>query len=144
MLKTFGTVSARRVLGAILLSGATALVAVGCGGGDSGSDSSAGAGGDAGDTGEAGSSAAGKGAAPNGGSGGDAGSIGEGGAAGTIETPAQNHSAISFVNSGAVSTSKNFVLISGLGESVGGTVGSKRSRSLEYTFVPGVIAASTP
>lgn len=149
MLNTFGTVSARRMLGVVLLSGATGLIAVGCGGGDSGPGPSGGAGGettgDAGETGEAGGSAAGRGGAANGGSGGDAGAIGEGGEGGTvIVTPAKNHSAVSFVNSAAVSTSKNFILVSGLGESVGGTVGSKRSKSLKYTFIPGVVAASTP
>ena len=45
--------------------------------------------------------------------------------------------------SGAVSKSKNFRLISGTGESLGGTVGSKRSKSLKYTYIPGVIAASS-
>lgn len=149
MLKTFGMVSARQLLCAALLSGVSVLGAVGCGGGDSGGPgSSAGSGGDAGDTGEGGNTTAGKGGGKAGnssGGSGDAGDSGEGGEAGAvIETPAQNHSAVSFVNSAVLSKSKNFVLVSGLGESVGGTVGSKRSKSLKYTFVPGVVAASTP
>jgi hypothetical protein len=58
--------------------------------------------------------------------------------------PAQNHSATAFVGAGAVSKSTNFVLIGAVGESLGGTVGSKQSKSLKYTYIPGVIAASTP
>ncbi len=74
----------------------------------------------------------------------DAANAGAGGEGGAIEAPAQNNSAVSFVSTGAVSKSNNFILISGLGESLGGTVGSKRSKSLKYTYIPGVIAASSP
>jgi len=143
---------------ALLVSGATLLIAFGCGGGDSGGgpSPSAGTGGDAGDTSSAGGSdsaggkaAGGKGGGGKGGatsSGGEAGetSGGEGGEAGATELPpAKNSSAISFMTAGAISKSKNFVLISGLGESLGGTVGSKRAKTLKYTYVPGVVAASS-
>lgn len=149
MLNTIGMVSARQLLCAALLSGVSVLVAVGCGGGDSGGPSStAGAGGDTGDageTGEGGNTTAGKGgkAGSSSGGSGDAGDTGDAGAAGT-ESPAQNHSAVSFVTAAVTSKSKNFVLVSNLGESVGATVGSKRSKSLKYTYIPGVVAASTP
>lgn len=154
--------SARLLATAAVISGATLLVAVGCGGGssdDSGSPSGgsggsagsgdtggtstggttgkAGAGGKGGSTGKAGSS--------SGGSGAEAGALGEGGEAGAVNLPpAQNTSSVQFVTSAAKSSSKNFVLISNTGESLGGTVGSKQSKSLKYTYIPGVIAATSP
>ena len=158
-----GLSSARTLTTALLLSGATLLMAFGCGGSDSkggGNTPGAGtsAGGDAGDTssggsGEAGKASGGKAGAGKGGAGntnhgsaGEAGETnnGEGGEGGAIDLPpAKNTSAVSFMASGAVSKSKNFLLISGTGESLGGTVGSKRSKSLKYTYIPGVIAASS-
>ena len=150
-----GSVSVRLLTGAMLLCGATLLTAVGCGGGSSGGGSpTAGNGGDSGDSasggdaqggkGSAGKGGAGKGGATSaGGSAGEAGS-GEGGEGGAADMPpAQSASAVSFMTSGAISKSKNFVLISGTGESLGGTVGSKRAKSLKYTYIPGVIAASS-
>lgn len=151
-------VSVRAPLSALALVCTTLILAAGCGGGDSGSPpvDNGGSGGDAGTDGEGGTSAAGKGgkgggkagapaaeagAAGMGGEGDIPGSGGEGGAA---EPPAQNNSAVSFVSAGVVSKSKNFILISGLGESLGGTVGSKHSKSLKYTYIPGVVAASSP
>ena len=151
---TSGLVSARLLVSAVVLSCTTLFLAVGCGGDSNGGGSpSGGSGGDIGDSGSGGDEpggagkggkggAGGKAGAPNGG-GGEAGDIGAGGEGGSNETPAQNNSAVSFVTAGVVSKSKNFVLISGLGESLGGTVGSKRSKSLKYTYIPGVIAAST-
>jgi len=156
MLISFRSVHARALVSALAISCTTLVLAAGCGGGDSGGSSpSGGSGGDAGDNGEAGKASAGKGGKagtagapsveagaaglpemPEAGAGGEGGSI--------IEPPAQNHSAVSFMTTGVVSKSKNFILISGLGESLGGTVGSKRSKSLKYTYIPGVIAASTP
>jgi hypothetical protein len=150
-----GFFSVRLLTSALVLSGATLVMAVGCGGssgGGGGSPPSAGTGGDAGDTasggdGEGGKGTAGKGSGGKGGAtstGGDAGeaNAGEGGEAGAGELPpSKNKSAVSFFAAGAVSKSKNFVLISGLGESLGGTVGSKRAKSLKYTYIPGVIAA---
>jgi hypothetical protein len=61
-----------------------------------------------------------------------------------VEPAAQNTSAVAFVAAGLVSKSNNFVLISSMGESLGGTVGSKQSKSLKYTYIPGVIAATSP
>ncbi len=131
------------------------LVAVGCGGGSSTSGSPSGGTGGTSDTGgdssgatggtssgKAGSSGKG-GSTSTGGSGGESGALGEGGEAGAA-TPAQNTSSVAFVSSGSKSTSKNFVLISNTGESLGGTVGSKQSKSLKYTYIPGVIAATSP
>ena len=155
---SFGPVSARALVGALVLSGTTLVLVAGCSGGDSSQSPSAGSGGDAGDNGEGGSSAAGKGGKGGAGRSGaptvdEAGAGGElngeggaGGAAGEVGAPttAQNNSAVSFVTTGQFSKSKNFILISGLGESLGGTVGSKRSKSLKYTYIPGVIAASSP
>jgi hypothetical protein len=155
---SFGPVSARALVGALVLSGTTLVLVAGCGGGDSSPSPNAGSGGDAGDNGEGGSSAAGKGGKGGAGKSGaptvdEAGAGGElngeggaGGAGGEIGalTPAQNNSAVAFVASGRISKSKNFILISGLGESLGGTVGSKQSKSLKYTYIPGVIAASSP
>jgi len=151
---SFGPVSARALLSALLVSGTTLVLAAGCGGGgDSSPAPSGGSGGDAGDKGEGGSSAAGKGGTGKSGSptvedagaggespGGEGGASGEGG----VLPPAQNNSAVAFVSTGRISKSKNFILISGLGESLGGTVGSKQSKSLKYTYIPGVIAASSP
>jgi len=151
-----GSGSLRLLSFAMLISGATLLLAVGCGGGGGGGGlPSAGAGGDAGDTASGGDGEGGKGSAGKGGGGkggatshggapGDAGTTGEGGEAGAVDQPpAQNASAVSFMASGAISKSKNFVLISGTGESLGGTIGSKRSKSLKYTYIPGVIAAAS-
>jgi hypothetical protein len=152
----FGFSSTRVLTSALLLAGTTLLLAAGCGGSDSngGVTPTAGAGGDSGDTstggdGEGGKGSAGKGGAGKGGStsvgsageAGDTSQAGEGGAADL--PPAKNTSAVSFVASGALSKSKHFVLISGTGEGLGGTVGSKRSKSLKYTYTPGVIAASS-
>ncbi|HEX2674832.1 MAG TPA: hypothetical protein VHM25_28345 [Polyangiaceae bacterium] len=145
-------------MSALAISCTTLVLAAGCGGGDSGNPSpSGGAGGDAGEDSQGGKASAGKGGKGGAASGGapseeagaggmpEAGAGGEGGEGGSIvQPPAQNHSAVSFVTAGVVSKSKNFVLISGLGESLGGTVGSKRSKSLKYTYIPGVIAASSP
>ena len=146
-----GSVSVRLLVSAIALAGVTSALAVGCGGGSSpgGPSPSGGSGGDSGDTatggdGEGGSSA-GKGGKGGKGGGGPVEEAGAGGEAGAIvETPAQNNSAVAFLSAGAISKSKNFVLVSGLGESLGGTVGSKRSKSLKYTYIPGVIAGSSP
>jgi len=157
-----GFSSARALTSILLLTGATLLTAFGCGGSDSsgGGKPTAGAGGDAGDTGDgeggkgtagkgsAGKGGAGKGGAANMGSAGSAGeggdaNNGEGGEAGAGTQPSTQHTHVSFMASGAVSKSKNFRLISGTGESLGGTVGSKRSKSLKYTYIPGVIAASS-
>ncbi len=129
------------------------LVAVGCGGGDSSPGGSGGKGG-TGDTGGDTSSTGGTskggtssngGSATKGGSGGEAGAIiAEGGAAGegTVEPPAKEHSAVSFVAGGAISKSKNFTLIGSIGETVGGT--GKSAKSLKHTYIPGVIAAASP
>jgi hypothetical protein len=153
----FRSVPARALLSALALSCTTLVLAAGCGGGDSGSSPSpsGGTGGDAGEDGEGGKAVAGKGgkggstagapaveagAAGMAGESNTSGAGGEGGAG----TPAQNNSAVSFVTTGVVSKSKSFILISGLGESLGGTVGSKRAKSLKYTYIPGVIAASSP
>ena len=153
MLTSLGSVSARALVTALALSCTTLVLAAGCGGGDGSSNPSpsGGAGGDAGEEGEGAKGGAGKGGkggtsgapAAEAGAGGasDAGAGGEGGA---LEPLAQNNSAVSFVSTGVVSKSNNFILISGLGESLGGTVGSKRSKSLKYTYIPGVIAASSP
>ncbi len=155
-----GFSSTRALTTALLLAGATLLMAFGCGGSDSnggGGTPSAGTGGDAGETANGGSSeggkasggkaGAGKGGATHTGSAGEAGETndnGEGGEGGAAPLPpAKNSSAVSFMASGAVSKSKNFLLISGTGESLGGTVGSKRAKSLKYTYIPGVIAASS-
>lgn len=157
-----GFSSARALTSILLLTTVPLLVAVGCGGSDGGGGGgtpNAGSGGDAGETtsGEAGKASGGKGGAgkagaastgdageSSGGAKGDAGDKGDGGEAGGAPLPpAQNTSAISFMAAGAVSKSKNFFLISGMGESLGGTVGSLRSKSLKYTYIPGVIAASS-
>jgi hypothetical protein len=147
-----GLGSTRLLLSAAALSGATLLVAVGCGGGDSSPGGSGGKGGSSGDTGgdtstggtgKGGTSSNG-GSATTGGSGGEAGAIAEGGAAGegTVEPPAKDHSAVSFVAGGAISKSKNFTLIGSIGESIGGT--GKSAKSLKHTYIPGVIAATSP
>ncbi|HEY0469462.1 MAG TPA: hypothetical protein VGC79_34975 [Polyangiaceae bacterium] len=152
---SLGSISARALVTALALSCTTLVLVAGCGGGDeSGSPSpSGGTGGDAGEEGESAKGGAGKGGKGGGTAGGpaseagaggasDAGAGGEGGA--FVEPVAQNNSAVSFVSTGVVSKSNNFILISSLGESLGGTVGSKRSKSLKYTYIPGVIAASSP
>jgi len=153
---SFRSVSTRALLSALALSCTTLVLAAGCGGGESGGGSpSGGSGGDAGEDGEGGKAVAGKGGKSGGtsgapavdaGAGGEADAAGAGGEAGSgvVGPPAQNNSAVSFVSTGVVSKSKNFILISGLGESLGGTVGSKQSKSLKYTYIPGVIAASSP
>jgi|SRR6185369_4642052 len=158
MLISFRSFPTRALLSALAISCTTLVLAAGCGGDDSGGPSpSGGAGGDAGDDSQGGKASAGKGGKGGSASGGaptgeagaagaagmpEAGAGGEGGS--IVEPLAQNHSAVSFVTTGVVSKSKNFVLISGLGESLGGTVDSKRSKSLKYTYIPGVIAASSP
>jgi len=152
---SLGSGSTRAVVAALAISGLTLLLAAGCGGGDGGSTPSGGAGGDAGDDGQGGATTAGKGGKGGGGKSGspsveEAGAggqtNGEGGAGGEggALTPAQNNSAVAFVTAGVISKSKNFILVSGLGETLGGTVGSKQSKSLKYTYIPGVIAASSP
>ena len=67
----------------------------------------------------------------------------EGGAAGEAPLPpAKDHSAVSFVAGAAISTSAHFKLIGNIGEAVGGT--GKQAKSLQHTYIPGVIAASSP
>ncbi|HEX3776508.1 MAG TPA: hypothetical protein VHV51_18680 [Polyangiaceae bacterium] len=154
---TFGRFSARLLLNAVVLSGAAALVAVGCGGSSGGGGSSnGGTGGSSGstatggDTSTAGTTTGGTtsgGSNSTGGSStaGEAGALGEGGEAGAPTLPPpQNTSATAFVSAGTMSTSKNFILLGTLGEPLGGTVGSKQSKSLKYTYIPGVIAGTTP
>jgi hypothetical protein len=143
----------RLLLSAVAFSGATLLVAVGCGGGSSSPGSPNG--GSSGDTGgdtssiggasEGGTSSTG-GLAATSGDAGQAGVGGEGGEAGEapVLPPAKNHSAVSFVAAGAISTSKHFTLIGAVGESQGGTVNGQLSKSLKHTFIPGVIAAASP
>jgi hypothetical protein len=144
---TFETGSMRLLLGACAITGATLLVAVGCGGGSSSSGTPSGgsggsSGGDAGGDTSTGATDAG-GSDATGGSGGDT-TIGAGGEAGeaTVLPPAKDHSAVSFVAGGAVSTSAHFTLIGNIGESLGGT--GKSAKSLKHTFIPGVIAAGSP
>jgi hypothetical protein len=147
---TFELGSVRLLLGACAITGATLLVAVGCGGGSSSSGSPSGgsggsggsSGGDAGgDTATGGDTSTG--GIDAGGTGGDT-TMGEGGEAGEapVLPPAKDHSAVSFVAGGAISTSKNFILIGNIGESLGGT--KTTAKSLKHTFIPGVIAASSP
>jgi len=149
---TFGSGSARVLLGACAITGATLLVAVGCGGGSSTSGTpSGGSGGLSGGTGgttTGGDTSAGGtntgGSNTTGGSGGDTTITGEGGEAGetTVAPPAKDHSAVAFVGGGAVSTSAHFTLIGNIGEGMGGT--GKAAKSLQHTFIPGVIAAGSP
>jgi hypothetical protein len=142
----------RLLLGACAITGATLLVAVGCGGGSSSSGTpSGGSGGSSGDTGgdtstgatDAGGTTNTGGSDTTGGTGGDT-TIGAGGEAGeaTVLPPAKDHSAVSFVAGGAISTSAHFTLIGNIGESLGGT--GKTAKSLQHTFIPGVVAASSP
>jgi|SRR5450755_309967 hypothetical protein len=146
---TFETGSMRLLLGACAITGATLLVAVGCGGGSSNSGTpSGGSGGSSagGDTSTGATDAGGTdtgGSDATGGSSGDT-TIGAGGEAGeaTVLPPAKDHSAVSFVAGGAVSTSAHFTLIGNIGESLGGT--GKTAKSLKHTFIPGVVAASSP
>lgn len=145
---TFGSGSARVLLGACAITGATLLVAVGCGGGSSTSGTPSGgsgglSGGTGGTTTGGDTSAGGTNTGGSNTTGGDT-TTGEGGEAGetTVAPPAKDHSAVAFVAGGAVSTSAHFTLVGNIGESVGGT--GKAAKSLQHTFFPGVVAASSP
>lgn len=76
--------------------------------------------------------------------GGEAGApVGEGGEAGATDLPpAKDHSSVTFVAGGAISSSKKFTLIGNIGENLGGT--GKVAKSLKHSYIPGVIAAATP
>ena len=131
----------RWVASSVAAASLALLPAAGCGGSSSGL--STGGGGSSGTTnGGDGGSNTGKGGKPSTGSAGTdstAGAAGEG-----PLPPAQNHSAVSFVGAGAVSSGKQFILIGSVGETLGGTVSSKRAESEKYILIPGVIAATSP
>jgi hypothetical protein len=148
---TLGSVSARLLLSAVALSGATLLVAVGCGGGSSSSGGPGGTGGSTGATGggtsSGGTSSGGTHTGATGGTdtGGSTtgGGMGEAGAdGGTMLPPAQNHSALAFVAGGITSKSVHWELVGNIGENLGGT--GITAKSPKHQFIPGVVAAATP
>jgi hypothetical protein len=158
---TFSKTSARFLAGVALLSGATLIVAVGCGGGSSGGGSPSGGSGGSdasgGDTATGGDTSTGAtsgdtstgGDTTTGGTGnvgGDAGATGaEAGAAGEGPTgPVKFPPATTFVTAAATSlSSPNFQIIGNVGESIGGTADSRREKSTNYIFIPGVVAGTS-